>query len=542
VNTAGAPAVVVVGSGPIRIGQGIEFDYCSVHASAAVQMAGFASVLINSNPETVSTDFDASTRLYFEPLDEEGVLAVLRREQPAGALVQFGGQTAINLAEAIAASGTPILGSSVEAIDLAEDRRRCEMVLRELGIPQPRGGSAASARAAVKLADRVGYPVVVRPSYVLGGRAVEIVHSRAGLCRYLARSTSARRTIHIDRYVSGREVEVDAICDGKTVLIPGILEHVERAGVHSGDSIAIYPPASLTESEVNQVVAHTLAMARAFGVVGLLNIQFAVRDGVVYVLELNPRASRTTPFLSKVTGVPMVQLATAAVLGQSLVGAGYDTGLIANGHVRAVKAPIFSMAKLPGIDPLVGPEMKSTGEVMGIAPDPAAARYKAFLASIGEIPAGAAALCSIDEADRAEALPILLSFHRLGIRLLAPTRTFEWLAKAGVPVRCVGDVREGCPDVLGLIQSGEVQLLLDTVSTDRSQGGPGSPRHDYELRRASVERGVPCLTSLDTARALADALADSRARRRTPIATLGEYVNVDAGASVAGSAAATQEI
>jgi carbamoyl-phosphate synthase large subunit len=527
VDRSNVPSVVVIGSGPIRIGQGIEFDYCSVHASIAVQQAGFASVLVNSNPETVSTDFDASTRLYFEPLDEEGVLRVLQRERPAGVLVQFGGQTAINLAGAIAAAGIPILGSSVEAIDLAEDRHRCEQLLRALGIPRPAGGSATDTEQALKLAEGIGYPVVARPSYVLGGQAVEIVPSPIELRRYLehAQSAGGRGPVLVDKYLAGRELDVDAVSDGEHVLIAGILEHIERAGVHSGDSFAVYPPFSLSTEDVQKVVSHTIAIARAFGLIGLINVQFVLHHGVVHVLEVNPRASRTVPFLSKVTAIPLVRLATMTALGRSLAAMGYGAGLVPDGRLVAVKAPVFSMAKLRGVDPVLGPEMKSTGEAMGIARDLVAAGQKAFLSSLESVPDGAA-LCCIDEVDRTDALPILTSLHRLGIRLFAPQTTFRWITQAGLPAVCLHDLHEGHPDAIDVIQSGRVRLVLNTVSANGWKPGAQPLPPDYEIRRAAVERRIPCVTSLDTARALVGGL-DDRADLQVPgVATLGEYLSV----------------
>jgi carbamoyl-phosphate synthase large subunit len=522
-------AVAVIGSGPIRIGQGIEFDYCSVHASAAIQAAGFDSVLINSNPETVSTDFDASTRLYFEPLDVEGVRNVLRRDPVMGVLVQFGGQTGLNLADALAAAGVRILGSSVDTIDLAEDRRRCEALLREHGIPQSPGGSASSAAAALQIAARVGYPVLVRPSYVLGGRGMEIVHTPGDLQRYVeaALAFGVRGPILVDKYLLGRELDVDAVCDGDAVLIPGILEHIERAGIHSGDSFAVYPPISLTADETARVVESTTLIARLVKAVGLINIQFVIRDGVPHVLEVNPRASRTVPFLSKVTGVPMVRLATAATLGQSLVDQGYPGGMHPARPLFAVKAPVFSMAKLPAVDAVLGPEMKSTGEAMGLATDLATAQYKAFLSTMPELPPDGAALCSIADLDKHEALPILRGLHGLGLTLYATSGTATLLQEAGIPAVTVQKLRDGHPNVVDVIRSGEVQLVVNTVSTasPMTDNGEGVPLRDgYEIRRASVERRIPCLTSLDTAKALVQALRAWRREHRSQVAVLGEYV------------------
>ena len=526
---SGNTAVAVIGSGPIRIGQGIEFDYCSVHASAALREAGLDSVLINSNPETVSTDFDASTRLYFEPLDLEGVRNVLRRDPVLGVVVQFGGQTGLNLADALADDGARILGSSVDTIDLAEDRRRCEALLRDRGIPQSPGGSASSPEAALGIATKVGYPVLVRPSYVLGGRGMEIVHSPEDLRRYVeaAMAFGVRGPILVDKYLLGRELDVDAICDGEVVLIPGILEHIERAGIHSGDSFAVYPPITLTAAETNRVVEATTTIARLFKAVGLINIQFVIQEGIPNVLEVNPRASRTVPFLSKVTGVPMVNLATHVALGRRLEEFGFAGGLQASRPLYAVKAPVFSMAKLPAVDAVLGPEMKSTGEAMGIAQDLPTAQYKAFLSTMQELPPDGAALCSIADADKEEALPILRAFHARGLRLYATGGTAAFLRESGIPATTVQKLRDGHPNVVDIIQSGQVQLVVNTVSTSPplANSGAGAPLRDgYEIRRASVERRIPCLTSLDTARALAQALRASRREHRSSVATLGEYV------------------
>ncbi|HVH65613.1 MAG TPA: carbamoyl-phosphate synthase large subunit, partial [Candidatus Acidoferrum sp.] len=525
------PAVAVIGSGPIRIGQGIEFDYCSVHASMALQEAGFASVLINSNPETVSTDFDVSTRLYFEPLDIEGVRNVLRREPIKGVMVQFGGQTGLNLADALAEGGVHILGSSVDTIDLAEDRRRCEAILRNSGIPQSPGGSATTVEGALEIARRVGYPVLVRPSYVLGGRGMEIVHSPDDLHRYVdaAIAFGVRGPVLIDKYLLGRELDVDAICDGEHVLIPGILEHIERAGVHSGDSYAVYPPITLTPDETRRVVDMTTMIARLVKAVGLINIQYVIQEGVPHVLEVNPRASRTVPFLSKVTGVPMVRLATHTALGKTLSDLGYAGGLQPERPLFAVKAPVFSMAKLPAVDAVLGPEMKSTGEAMGIAEDLAAAQYKAFLSTMHELPPEGAALCSIADVDKDEALPTLRALHGLGLRLFATAGTAALLERSGIPATTVKKLRDGHPNVVDVIHAGQVQLVVNTVSSAAvADNGSGVPLRDgYEIRRASVERRIPCLTSLDTARALVQALRAWRREHHSSVAVLGEYVGAN---------------
>ena len=378
--------VVVIGSGPIRIGQGIEFDYCSVHCVWALREAGYNAVIINNNPETVSTDFDTSHRLFFEPLTAEDVLNILDREQPEGVIVQFGGQTAINLARPLHEAGIRILGSSYESIDLAEDRDRFEKVLRELDIPKPAGRAVTSASAALDVAEEIGYPVLVRPSYVLGGRAMEIVYSREELQRYMeyAVDVSPKAPILVDKYVLGKEVEVDVIGDGTDCLLPGIMEHIERAGVHSGDSMAVYPPQSLSQEVIDQIVQTATLLARRLEVRGLMNIQYVIDQATdtALVLEVNPRASRTVPYLSKVTGVPMVKLATNVMLGKSLREQGYTSGLTPSQKCIAVKAPVFSFAKLNQVDIGLGPEMKSTGEIMGVDTEYPRALYKAMVAII----------------------------------------------------------------------------------------------------------------------------------------------------------------
>src|SRR5690349_7317906 len=403
-----ARTVEVIGSGPIRIGQGIEFDYCSVHAAWALREAGVRAVLVNSNPETVSTDFDTSDRLYFEPLDLDGALHVARAEEASGALVQFGGQTAINLAQPLSENQVTILGSSVEAIDLAEDRRAFARSLDAIGIPQPVGGTTTTVEEAEAIAERAGYPVLVRPSYVLGGRAMEIVRNRQELRRYMVWAIGAmpRGQVLVDKYLQGVEVEVDAISDGETVVIPGVMQHVERAGVHSGDSYAVYPAPGLERGEIDQVVDYTVRIARHLRLRGLVNVQYVVHRGKVYVLEVNPRSSRTVPFLSKVTGVPMVRLATHVMLGETLASLGYETGLVPPRELVAVKAPVFSMSKLAAVDSYLGPEMKSTGEAIGIDQNLVGALRKAFAASGVHVPRGGAVLLTIADADKPEMFPI----------------------------------------------------------------------------------------------------------------------------------------
>jgi carbamoyl-phosphate synthase large subunit len=522
-GTLAGPKAVVLGSGPIRIGQGIEFDYCSVHSAWALKRAGYKSVMLNSNPETVSTDFDTSDRLYFEPLDPEAVLDVLGNESDDGGkplvVCQFGGQTAINLAESVERAGFQIAGSDVEAIDMAEDREKFNELLGRLEIPQPPGGMATTVQHAVDTADRVGYPVLVRPSYVLGGRAMEIVYNSTELRQYLtlAIAVSPSRPVLVDKYLEGIEVEVDLICDGQQVLIPGIMEHIERAGVHSGDSMAAYPPLNLTPEQIDEIVESSTRMALALNIRGLLNIQYVVAGGKVYVLEANPRSSRTVPFLSKVTGVPMVQAATLVSLGQTLAELGYPGGLLPNQPLSAVKAPVFSMAKLLGVDAYLGPEMKSTGEVMGIDRDFQGAIAKAFRASGIDIPERGCILASIADKDKDEALDLLVRLDEMGYRLIATSGTARFLADHDVAVERVNRLGEGSPDIVDAIMAGNVQGVINTV-----QGG-GSVKDGFEIRRAAVEARIPCFTSLDTARALVTSL-EHTALADLEVRPLTEYV------------------
>jgi carbamoyl-phosphate synthase large subunit len=498
--------VMVIGSGPIRIGQGIEFDYCSVHAAWALREAGVRAVMVNSNPETVSTDFDTSDRLYFEPLDLDGALHVARAEEASGALVQFGGQTAINLAQPLSENQVTILGSSVEAIDLAEDRRAFARSLDAIGIPQPMGGTTTTVDEAEAIAERAGYPVLVRPSYVLGGRAMEIVRNPDELRRYMVWAIGAmpRGQVLVDKYLQGMEVEVDAISDGETVVIPGVMQHVERAGVHSGDSYAVYPAQGLEPHERDHIVDYTVRIARHLRLRGLVNVQYVVHRGHVYVLEVNPRASRTVPFLSKVTGVPMVKLATRVMLGDRLEDLGWKTGLVPERDLVAVKAPVFSMSKLAAVDSYLGPEMKSTGEAIGIAQTVNEALRKAFAASGMNVERGASVLLTIADADKPELFPIVSRLVQLGCKLVATDGTARALRAAGFSPRVVAKIGEEGPTVLDVIVRGEVQLVINTMSNIYEDKGDGAPvfKDGFEIRRAAVERRIPCLTSLDTATAL----------------------------------------
>ena len=515
---------VVIGSGPIRIGQGIEFDYCSVHAAWALSAAGVSSVMVNSNPETVSTDFDTSDRLYFEPLDEEAVRDVIDNEtiddRPPPSVVQFGGQTAINLSQSLAHAGLPILGSSAESIDVASDRQKFEEFLSRLGIPQPPGASVTSVSEALQVAQNIGYPVVVRPSYVLGGRAMEIVQNATELVRYLTAATEVApdKRVLVDHYMEGKECEVDAICDGEQVLIPGIMEHIERAGVHSGDSMAIYPGLNLTEAEVDTLVDYTTRIGLAMGVRGLMNIQFVIQGGsayrsphaggadatatTVYIIEVNPRGSRTIPFISKVTGVPVARLATRVMLGATLAELGYSGGLWPRQKLAAIKAPVFSMSKLVGVDSYLGPEMKSTGEVMGIDRDFPNALSKALLAANLSLKPGCGVLLSIADPHKAESLVVMRELLQAGCRLYATEGTAATIAATGMPVTMITKrLNEGHPNVVDVINDGTVAAVINTLSGDTS-----ALRDGFYIRRAAVERRIPCFTSLDTARAAVECL------------------------------------
>ena len=537
---------VVIGSGPIRIGQGIEFDYCCVQAASALSEAGVRSIMINSNPETVSTDFDASDRLYFEPLDEESVRDILENEEvdgvPPPSVVQFGGQTAINLSQSLAMAGMPIIGSSAEAIDIASDRQKFEDFLSSLGIPQPPGASVTSVEEALTVAQNIGYPAVVRPSYVLGGRAMEIVQNATDLIHYLAAATemSPDRPVLIDRYMEGKECEVDAICDGEQVLIPGVMEHVERAGVHSGDSMAIYPGLNLSSREVDTIVDYTTRIGLALGIKGLMNVQFVIHGGpayrspmtpqdnseptTVYIIEVNPRGSRTIPFISKLTGVPVAKLATRVMLGDSLRDLGYPGGLWPTQDLVGVKAPVFSMAKLVGVDWHLGPEMKSTGEVMGVDRDFQKSLTKALLAANLNLKPGTGVLLSIADQHKAEAVSLVRNLHNAGCLLYATEGTTAMISAMGIPVNMTTKkLSEGHPNVVDVIEDGSVSAVVNTIS-----GAPQVMRDGFYIRRAAVEKQIPCFTSLDTARAAAETLSIASGTGESPaynIATISEYQN-----------------
>ncbi|MNO13426.1 Carbamoyl-phosphate synthase large chain [compost metagenome] len=495
--------IVVLGSGPIRIGQGIEFDYSTVHAVWAIQKAGYEAVIINNNPETVSTDFNTSDRLYFEPLFFEDVMNVIEEEKPVGVIVQFGGQTAINLAAPLQAEGVRILGTSLESIDEAEDRKKFEALLSKLDIAQPKGSTVTSVEEAVGTAQSLGYPVLVRPSYVLGGRAMEIVYSDEELLRYMeeAVNINPQHPVLIDRYMLGKEVEVDAICDGETVLIPGIMEHIERAGVHSGDSIAVYPPQHLSEELKGKIAEITMKIARELKTIGLVNIQFVIYKNEVYVIEVNPRSSRTVPFLSKVTNIPMANVATQCILGTKLSDLGYQNGLWPESTQVAVKVPVFSFAKLRRVEPTLGPEMKSTGEVMGRDPQYAKALYKGLIGAGMKIPATGAIIATVADKDKQEAVDLLRGFYRLGYKIIATDGTASALIEAGIHVTTVYKLSEGVPNILDLIRNGEAHFVINTLTK-----GKEPERDGFRIRREAVENGVVCMTSLDTVRALLEML------------------------------------
>ncbi|MFS0823675.1 carbamoyl-phosphate synthase large subunit [Bacillus sp. 1P02SD] len=496
-------SVIVLGSGPIRIGQGVEFDYATVHSVWAINQTGYEAIIINNNPETVSTDFSISDKLYFEPLTIEDVMHIVDLEQPEGVVVQFGGQTAINLASALAERGVKILGTSLEDLDRAENRDKFEQTVISLGIPQPKGKTATSVEEAVVIAENIGYPVLVRPSYVLGGRAMEIVYQTEELLHYMENAVkiNPQHPVLIDRYLTGKEIEVDAISDGETVYIPGIMEHIERAGVHSGDSIAVYPPQTLSEHVKQQIIDHTIALAKGLNIIGLLNIQFVVYNEEVFVIEVNPRSSRTVPFLSKITGVPMANIATKVILGNSLPSLGYRTGLHPESEGVYVKVPVFSFAKLRNVDISLGPEMKSTGEVMGKDYTLEKALYKGLVASGITIPTYGSVLLTVADKDKEEALEIAKRFHTIGYQLLATSGTASYLQKANIPVTVVNKIGSEKPNLIDVIRQGKAQFVINTLTK-----GKQPARDGFRIRRETVENGVACLTSLDTAKAIVKVL------------------------------------
>ncbi len=491
--------VLVIGSGPIRIGQGIEFDYCSVHSVWALKEEGYEAIIANNNPETVSTDFDTSDRLYFEPLTPEDIENIIEKEQPDGAILQFGGQTAIKLTKTLKELGVRILGTSAENIDAAEDREKFDRILEQCDIPRPAGKTVFTLDQALKAAEELGYPVLVRPSYVLGGQGMEIAFSENDVIEFMEiiNRVKQEHPILIDKYMMGKEIEVDAICDGEDILIPGIMEHLERAGVHSGDSISVYPTQTIEQKYKDVIVDYTQKLAKALKVVGLINIQFVLYNEQVYVIEVNPRSSRTVPYISKVTNVPMVNLATKAVLGKKLKEMGFGTGLYPEGKYVAVKVPVFSFEKLHDVDISLGPEMKSTGEVLGISESFDEALYKGLIGAGVNIPASGNVLLTVRDTDKQEVIAIAQDLEKLGFKLYATGNTAHRLHQNYVATSAVKKIGEGKPDILDLIQSGKLNLVINTPTRGRQ------PKRDgFKIRRKSVEQSIPCLTSLDTARAV----------------------------------------
>ena len=537
------PSTLVIGSGPTRIGQGIEFDYCSVHAAWALEEEGVASIMINSNPETVSTDFDTSTRLYFEPLDEEGVSSVIENEskfdastdeQQVNFAAQFGGQTAINLIGPLHRRNFKIIGTTPEVVDLAENRQTFDEFVTRIGIPRPPGAGVTSIEEGLSVADAIGYPVLVRPSYVLGGRAMEIVHDPEELIQYVTNATvefDANNPIQVDKYLEGKEIEVDAVSDGENVLIPGVMEHIERAGVHSGDSMAISPAVTLTSEEEKMVVDHTVELGRAFGIKGLMNIQFVIMQNeaeagkstppTVYVLEVNVRSSRTIPFISKITGVPMVKIASKITLGKTLESMGYTSGLVPKKNLVAVKAPVSSMAKLSGADTYLGPEMKSTGEVMGVDTSVPRALFKALQAANLMMPVTGSVLVTVSDRDKEEAAEITQKLITGGYKVYATEGTAAALEAMNIPIEGVPTKysEEGSNNTVDLIKDGTIQAVVNTMSGQRTPLSDG-----FEIRRAATESGIPCYTSLDTFRVAVDAVTDTQSRADYNIRPLSEYV------------------
>jgi len=520
VEAKDVPKVVVLGSGPIRIGQGIEFDYCSVHALWALQQAGVESIMINNNPETVSTDFDTGDKLYFEPLTTEDVLHVVMKEKADGVLVQFGGQTAINLAEPLSKAGVKIFGTSFDAIDIAEDRERFAKVLSELGILQSEGRTATTVSAAKEIAEELGFPVLVRPSYVIGGRAMQVVHNLRELEAYLRQAIflSPEHPILVDKYLEGKEVEVDAISDGETTVIPGIMEHIERAGIHSGDSLAVYPTQSLTLNEIRQIENITCKIAKRLKIQGLINIQFVVAESFVYVLEVNPRASRTVPILSKVTGIPMVNLAVQVSLGRTLQELGYKNGLIPEIPYVVVKAPVFSFEKLTKVETSLGPEMKSTGEVLGMDTCFAHALAKAFAGSQINLPEAGTVLVSVGEKELPEAMAIARDFSKLGFKIMATGDSCKALKLCGIQAEEMDEASDTLKDA---IRKKEFSFILSTPAK-----GKPTEKTGYLLRRLAAEHRVPCFTSMDTARAVIRALRKLRTDEQPRDMTLQEYLGI----------------
>ena len=519
IETSGKKKVLVLGSGPIRIGQGIEFDYCSVHSTWAFKEEGWETIIINNNPETVSTDFDIADKLYFEPLTAEDVENIVEIEKPDGAVVQFGGQTAIKLTEALMKMGVPILGTSAENVDAAEDREIFDRILEECCIPRPAGHTVYTAEEAKAAANELGYPVLVRPSYVLGGQGMQIAISDDDIDEFIGiiNRIAQEHPILVDKYLVGKEIEVDAVCDGEDILIPGIMEHIERAGVHSGDSISVYPAQSLSEKQIKIIVEYTRKLAKALHVIGLINIQFIAFGEEIYVIEVNPRSSRTVPYISKVTGIPIVKLATKVIIGNTIKGLGYTPGLQKAADYIAVKMPVFSFEKLRGADISLGPEMKSTGEVLGIASTFDEALYKAFLGAGFSLPKHKQMIITVKDADKLEAVDIARRFEALGYKIYATRSTARVLNENGVKAAKVNKIEQDSPNLMDLILGHKIDLVIDTPTNGRDKSRDG-----FLIRRNAIETGVNVLTSLDTANALVTSMetADRQHLTLIDIATI----------------------
>ncbi|MCM1570074.1 MAG: carbamoyl-phosphate synthase large subunit, partial [Roseburia sp.] len=503
VRTGGRKKVLVLGSGPIRIGQGIEFDYCSVHATWAFAKAGYETIIINNNPETVSTDFDIADKLYFEPLTPEDVEAIVDIEHPDGAVVQFGGQTAIKLTESLMKMGVPILGTKAEDVDAAEDRELFDRILEQTGIPRAAGGTVYTATEAKEVANRLGYPVLVRPSYVLGGQGMQIALSDNEIEEFMEiiNRIAQDHPILVDKYLQGKEIEVDAVCDGEDILIPGIMEHIERTGVHSGDSISVYPAPTIGKLIKDKIADYTARLAKALHVKGLINIQFIAQGEDVYVIEVNPRSSRTVPYISKVTGIPIVDLATEVILGKTIRELGYEPGLQPESDYYAIKMPVFSFEKIRGAEISLGPEMKSTGECLGIARSFHEALYKAFLGAGVDLPRYRNMIITVKDADKGEVIEIGRRFEKLGYTIYATRSTAAALNEAGVKARKVNKISQESPTVMDLILGHKIDLVIDTPTQGRDKSRDG-----FLIRRTAIETGINCITAMDTARALVTSL------------------------------------
>ena len=514
VETNDRKKVLVLGSGPIRIGQGIEFDFCSVHCTWAFAKEGYETIIINNNPETVSTDFDIADKLYFEPLTPEDVESIVNLEKPDGAVVQFGGQTAIKLTEALMKMGVPILGTSAENVDAAEDRELFDEILEKCGIPRPSGHTVFTAEEAKKAANELGYPVLVRPSYVLGGQGMQIAINDEDVDEFIGiiNRIAQEHPILVDKYLVGKEIEVDAVCDGEDILIPGIMEHIERAGIHSGDSISVYPAQSLDDHVKATIVDYTRKLAQSLHVIGLINIQFIVCGEDVYVIEVNPRSSRTVPYISKVTGIPIVPLATRVILGKKLKELGYPTGLAPEADYIAIKMPVFSFEKIRGADISLGPEMKSTGECLGIAKTFNEALYKAFIGAGIKLPKHKNMIMTLKDADKEEGIEIARRFEKIGYRIYATRGTAKVLQEAGVNAIRTNKIEQESPNLLDLILGHKIDLVIDTPSQ-----GVEHSRDGFLIRRTAIETGVNVLTAMDTARALVTSLENTDIKKLTLI-------------------------